>query len=25
LPAFESVRTFPVSVRDGMIVVEVDD
>ena len=25
LPAFESVATFPVKVRDGMIVVEVPD
>jgi 3-phenylpropionate/trans-cinnamate dioxygenase ferredoxin component len=24
LPAFEPVRTFPVSVRDGMVVVEVE-
>jgi 3-phenylpropionate/trans-cinnamate dioxygenase ferredoxin subunit len=24
LPAFEAVRTFPVSVRNGMVVVEVD-
>jgi len=24
-PAFESVPTFPVSVRDGMVVVEVED
>ena len=24
LPAFQSVPTFPVSVRDGMVVVEVD-
>ena len=25
LPAFEKVETFPVSVRDGMVVVEVED
>jgi 3-phenylpropionate/trans-cinnamate dioxygenase ferredoxin component len=25
LPAFERVRIFPVSVRDGVVVVEVDD
>jgi 3-phenylpropionate/trans-cinnamate dioxygenase ferredoxin subunit len=25
LPAFESVRTYPVFVRDGMIVVQVDE
>jgi 3-phenylpropionate/trans-cinnamate dioxygenase ferredoxin subunit len=25
LPAFQSVPTYPVTVRDGMIVVEVDD
>ncbi len=25
LPAFEAVRVFPVSVRDGMVVVEVDE
>jgi 3-phenylpropionate/trans-cinnamate dioxygenase ferredoxin subunit len=25
LPAFEAVQTYPVTVRDGMIVVEVDE
>lgn len=25
LPAFEPVRTFPVSVRDGMVVLELED
>ncbi len=24
LPAFESVRTFPVTIRDGMVVIEVE-